>query len=98
MALIVLGSDHPPQFVEVMAVVDVGTALGEVSATGGELGLFDGERFTDPAAVIDYVAWGAGPHPDQAAAVDAGIWSAGASVELPPEAGSISSPGTVGGG
>jgi hypothetical protein len=98
MALIVLGGEQPPQFVEVVSVVDLGTALGDITAAGGELGLFDGEAFTDPGAVLDYVAWGVGPHLNQAAAVDAGIWSEGAAVELPVEAGSISSPGTIDGG
>ena len=98
MALIVLGGEQPPQFVEVVSVVDLGTALGDITAAGGELGVYDGETITEPGAVLDYVAWGAGPHLNQAAAVDAGIWSDGAAVELPVEAGSISSPGTVDGG
>ena len=36
-AVIVLGGEPPPQFVGVQVVVDLGTALGSIDASGGEL-------------------------------------------------------------
>lgn len=97
-AVIVLGGEPPPQFVGVQVVVDLGTALGSIDASGGELLLVNDLAPIDQDSVIDYVAWGAGPHLNQATADAAGIWSRDASVELAPEAISISSPGTLGGG
>jgi len=97
-AAIVLGGDQPPQFVGITAVIDLGTSLGPILASGGELGLFSTDVFTNPAAVVDYVAWGVGTHLNRPVATRAGIWSEDASVELPVESVSIASPGTVGGG
>ncbi len=97
-AVIVLGGEPPPQFVGVQAVVDLGTALGSIDASGGELLLAHEVAPIDQDSVIDYVAWGAGPHLNLATAAAARMWSRGASVELAPEAISISSPGTLGAG
>jgi hypothetical protein len=97
-AVMVLGGEPPPQFVGVQAVVDLGTALGSIDASGGELLLAQDLAPIDTDAVIDYVAWGTGPHLNLPSAVAARIWSPDASVELEPEAISIISPGTLGGG
>lgn len=97
-AALVLGGEEPPQFVGIVAIIDLATALGPVATSSGELGLFAAEAFTNPDAVVDYVAWGTGPHLNGAAAVAAGIWGSGSSVELPAEALSMASPGTLGAG
>ncbi|MBA2337441.1 MAG: hypothetical protein H0V96_06765 [Acidimicrobiia bacterium] len=97
-AALVLGGEEPPQFVGIVAIIDLATALGPVVTSSGELGLFAAEAFTSPDAVVDYVAWGTGPHLNGAAAVTAGIWGSGSSVDLPAEALSMASPGTLGAG
>jgi hypothetical protein len=97
-AVIVLGGDPPPQFVGVQAVVDLGTSLGTIDSSGGELLLVSDIAPIERDSVIDYVAWGAGPHLNETTASAARIWSTGAAVELAPEAISISSPGTLGAG
>jgi hypothetical protein len=97
-AVIVLGGDPPPQFVGVQAVVDLGTSLGTIDSSGGELLLVSDIAPIERESVIDYVAWGAGPHLNESTASAARIWSPGAAVELAPEAISISSPGTLGAG
>lgn len=97
-AALVMGGEEPPQFVGIVAIIDLATSLGPVVTSSGELGLFAAEAFTNPDAVVDYVAWGTGPHLNGAAAVAAGIWGSGSSVDLPSEALSMASPGTLGAG
>lgn len=53
------------------------------------MALHNSDDFDDPASLIDYVAWGVGPHLRLEQATEAGIWD-GSTVEIVDEAPSIS--------
>ena len=58
---------------------------GEVDADNGDLGLYDRgtNNFGNSDTIIDYVRWGASGADREDVAVDAGIWTQGATVEAP---------------
>lgn len=88
----------PPDLVGVVRVVDLGDGLGTIAAGEGELALFASDALDDASAIVDYVEWGSSGHRRSGLAVEAGIWTEGAFVEVPPEAGSIASSGQIGAG
>jgi hypothetical protein len=88
-----LGDAAPDDLVGLKATFDLARAVGPVTRDGGELGLYAGPAFDDPASIVDYVEWGSPDHGRSSVAVAAGIWQAGAFVEVPSEALSISSSG-----
>ncbi len=83
---VALGDTAVPDLIGVAATADAEGALGVVAPAGGELGLYSDARFTDPAAIIDYVEWGVAGHERSDIAVGAGIWVEGGFVEMPAEA------------
>lgn len=89
-----LGDTPPPDdLVGLAGSVDLGRALGAITRTEGELGLYTAPTFDSPSAIVDYVQWGAADHGRESVAVEAGIWTAGAFVEVPPEALALTSSG-----
>jgi hypothetical protein len=92
------GEDAPPDLVEFAAVIELGDAIGVISKDGGEIGLYLDPFFENPTAMVDYVEWGSSGHGRSSVAVEAGLWTEGAFVTIPPEASSISSSGASGGG
>lgn len=55
--------------------------LGEVTQSGGEIALYTEESFSDPGAMIDYVAWGTSGHSRVDVATEAELWGLDESVE-----------------
>ncbi len=55
--------------------------LGQVVPSGGEFALFKVDSFSDPEAMIDYVAWGTSGHSRIDIATQAELWGSGESVE-----------------
>lgn len=51
--------------------------LGGVEPSGGEIGLYLSDSFSDPEAMIEYVAWGESGHSRMDVALDAGEWADG---------------------
>jgi hypothetical protein len=88
----------PPELVGVVGVMDLGQRLGAITADDGELALFASNALDDASAIVDYVEWGSSGHRRSGLAVEAGIWTEGAFVGVPPEAGSIASSGRIGAG
>ncbi len=93
-----LGDVAPDDLVSLVATFDLARAVGPVTRDGGELGLYTDAVFDDPNSIVDYVEWGSPDHGRSSVAVEAGIWTAGAFVEVPSEALSISSSGAAGAG
>jgi len=85
-----LADTPPPELSGMAAVVDMGPALGILDPAGGEVALYLGSNFDDPASIIAYVEWGEPGQQRSAVAQAAGIWDGGA-VEVFDEAPSISS-------
>ena len=73
-AVLGFAKEPPPDLTGMAAVVHLGPAVGEIGRDGGELALHSSDAFDDPASLLDYVAWAAGPHPRLEQAVAAGIW------------------------
>lgn len=89
-----LGDTPPPDdLVGLAGSVDLGRALGVITRADGELGLYTAPTFDSPSAIVDYVEWGSADHGRESVAVEAGIWTAGAFVEVPPEALALTSSG-----
>lgn len=89
-----LGDTPPPDdLVGLAGSVDLGRALGVITRADGELGLYTAPTFDSPTAIVDYVEWGAADHGRESVAVEAGIWTAGAFVEVPPETLALTSSG-----
>jgi hypothetical protein len=88
-AVIGLAGEAPSELAGVAAIVDLGRAIGDIAPGTGEIALHGSDAFDDPASLIAYVAWGAGPHDriDQAVAAD--LWDGGA-VDVFDDAPSIS--------
>jgi len=93
-----LGDTPPPDLAGLAGVIDLGRALGPITRSDGEIGLFTGPNFDSADAIVDYVQWGSAGHGREAVAAEAGIWTVGAFVEVPEEAISISSSGIPGAG
>jgi hypothetical protein len=55
--------------------------VGGTDPRGGEIALFSGDSFSDPEAMLDYVAWGAVGHDKTEVASDAALWGTGESIE-----------------
>ena len=55
--------------------------VGELEASGGEVALFTSDTFSDPDALLEYVAWGATGHSRMDVAIDAGKWNEEGPVE-----------------
>lgn len=88
-AVLGLAAQPPLDLTGMAAIVHIGPAVGAIEQTGGELALHDSDAFDDPESLIDYVAWGAGPHPRAKEATEAGIWD-GSSIDIVDQAPSIS--------
>ena len=56
------------------ALVHAAGLLPLLEASNGEVGLYANGNFGDPAAIRDYVEWGAGGHFRSTVAEAAGIW------------------------
>ncbi|MGB0589148.1 MAG: hypothetical protein ACPGU1_05660 [Myxococcota bacterium] len=63
------------------ATLQAGSALGDLSHTGGSLTLTNGGSPDDPAAVVAFVDWGPQAGSLHLAAVEAGVWRLGDRVE-----------------
>lgn len=50
--------------------------------SGGEVALFSNDSFSDPEAMVDYVAWGSSGHEKASLASEAGLWGPDQSVEV----------------
>lgn len=59
--------------------------IGGVDPSGGEIALFDSDSFSDPDAVLEYVAWGGSGHNSVDVAIEAGQWNEEGAVETGPE-------------
>lgn len=67
-------------------VVPARGALGTLRPQDGEVGLYRSRSFGDPEAIVSYLEWGSTPHGRTGVAVQAGIWTEGDFVEVPPDA------------
>ena len=67
----------------------IGTLLALVLADDSYALYKAAGAFTDPAAILDYVQWGAGAQPRENVAAGAGIWSAGDFTAVPAEGQSL---------
>lgn len=89
-AVAVAGRDDifgPPSFaVAIEGVAD----LGPLDPASGEVGLYFGNDFGNPDAIISYVEWGSSGHGRSETAVSAQIWPGGGFVETSEETGAIS--------
>lgn len=96
---VAIGLDEatPPDLVDFVAVFELGPVVGTPQRADGELGLYGAADFGSAAAIVDYVEWGSTGHERSSVAVEAAIWNAGAFIEIPEEAFSISSSGAIGG-
>lgn len=92
-----LDATTPPDLVDFVAVFELGPVVGTPQASDGELGLYNASDFASATAIVDYVEWGSPGHERSVVAIEAGIWSNGAFIDIPEEAFAISSSGTVGG-
>lgn len=89
-----LGDTPPPDdLVGLVDSIDLGQALGVIARDDGELGLYGAPTFDAASAMVDYVQWGSADHGRESVAVEAGIWTAGAFVEVPLEALALTSSG-----
>lgn len=89
-----LGDMPPPDdLVGLAGSVDLGRALGVFTRDDGELALYTAPTFDSATAIVDYVEWGSADHGRESVAVEAGIWTEGAFVEVPPEALALTSSG-----
>lgn len=59
--------------------------IGGVDPSGGEIALFDSESFSNPDAVLEYVAWGSSGHTGMDVAIEAGQWNEEGAVETGPD-------------
>lgn len=57
--------------------------VGGAAVAGGEVALFSDDSFSDPDAMVDYVAWGPSGHEKASLASEAGLWGPDESVEVP---------------
>lgn len=55
--------------------------IGGVDVSGGEIALYQSDSFSDPEAMLDYVAWGSTGHSQRGVATDAGLWGGEEAVE-----------------
>jgi len=88
-ALLGLAANPPPDLTGMAAVLHIGPSVGDIVANGGELALHDSDAFNEPSSLLDYVAWGEGPHLRIGQAAEAGIWGE-STVEVIDHAPSIS--------
>lgn len=63
--------------------------VGGAETPGGEVALFSSDSFSDPEAMVDYVAWGSSGHEKASLASEAGLWGPDESVEVPQGAAAI---------
>ena len=75
-----------------VAVVPGREQFGPLTIDEGEIGLYNGNGFSDPDAILSYVEWGETGHGRSAVAVSAGIWQEGDFVEVPEGSSAISAP------
>ncbi len=92
-----LDTAPPPDLIGFAEVFDLGPVVGTPQAADGEMALYTAADFGSATAIADYVQWGSGDHQRSSVAAEAGIWTPGAFVEVPPEALGISSSGAIGG-
>lgn len=59
--------------------------IGGVDPSGGEIALFDSDSFSNPDAVLEYVAWGSSGHTGMDIAIEAGQWNEEGAVETGPD-------------
>lgn len=55
--------------------------VGGLDAAGGEIALYSSDSFSDPTALIEYVAWGSSGHSRIDVAIDGGRWNEEGPVE-----------------
>lgn len=55
--------------------------IGGLDNSGGEIALYSSDSFSDPDALIAYVAWGSSGHSRMNLAIDAGRWNQEGPVE-----------------
>lgn len=55
--------------------------IGGLETSGGEIALFSSDSFSDPDALLAYVAWGSFGHSRMNVAIDAGRWNEEGPVE-----------------
>jgi len=59
--------------------------VGGVNPSGGEIALYDSDSFSNPDAVLEYVAWGGSGHDRLDVAIEAGRWNRDGTVETDPD-------------
>lgn len=84
-AVAVTGRDDsfgpPSSAIEIEGIADI----GPFDAANGEVGLYLGNDFSNPDAIVSYVEWGSSGHGRSETAVSARLWPAGGFVETSAE-------------
>ncbi len=57
--------------------LDEQAAIGQLSAGGGEVALYDSNSFGSSGSILSYVEWGSAGHQRSSVAIAAGIWPSG---------------------
>ena len=57
--------------------IDDQAAIGQLSAGGGEVALYDSNSFGSSGSILSYVEWGSAGHQRSSVAIAAGIWPSG---------------------
>lgn len=61
-----------------------------IATDDAELGLYSSPNYNSADAIASYVAWGSAGHGREGVAVEAGIWTAGAFLDMPAEGQTLS--------
>jgi hypothetical protein len=89
-AVAVTGRDDsfgpPSSAIEIEGIADI----GPFDAASGEVGLYLGNDFSNPDAIVSYVEWGSSGHGRSETAVSARLWPAGGFVDTSAETGVMS--------
>ena len=86
-AAVVVGEGELGDVIGIVHTIDAGRALGTLDPVAGEMALYEGASFSDPAAIRSYVRWGDRPPAGRSdTAIAAGIWD---------EDGTVSTAGNV---
>lgn len=70
----------------IVQVIASNGAFGGLRAAEGELALYSSAQFSVADELVSYVEWGETDHGRSSLAVEAGLWEAGAYVEIPSDA------------
>lgn len=92
------GDEEPSALPDgVIGVQQAHNSIGVLTADGGEMGLYLGNKFADAGAIQSYVEWGSSGHGRASVAVEAGIWPRDGFVAVPSGSRRISFDSATGG-